>query len=206
MRHLLLAAAIIASPAAAQQPSLAQVQAALSATRSMVAEFSQTAPNGGVARGTLSLQRPGRIRFDYGPGARTLVVADGTRLSFVDYEVAQVSQWPVKSTPLGVLLQPDADLSRVARVLPAAESPLPGRVAVSAQDSKRPDLGRILFFLRPDAAAPGGLALDGWRATDAQGGLTQVTLTNARYNVDIPRDRFAFRDPRRRTSVPGRPG
>lgn len=203
MRHLLIPALLFAAPAAAQAVSLGEVQAALAATRTMTASFTQTAPNGGVARGTLSLQRPGRIRFDYGPGARTLVVSDGRQLSFVDYEVSQVSRWPVKSTPLGVLLQPDADLSRVARIVP---SPVPGTVGVSAQDPKRPDLGRILFFLRPDAAAPGKLALEGWRATDAQGGTTDVRLANPRYNMDLPSERFAFRDPRARLRPPGRSG
>jgi outer membrane lipoprotein-sorting protein len=203
MRHFLIPVLLAAAPAAAQAPSLANVQAALAATRSMTAEFVQTAPNGGVARGTLSLQRPGRIRFDYGPGAKTLVVADGRQLSFVDYEVAQVSQWPVKSTPLGVLLQPDADLSRVAKIVP---SPMPGRIAVDAQDPKRPDLGRIQFYLRPDAAAPGRLALEGWRSVDAQGGTTQVQLANARYNIDLPSNRFTFRDPRTRTRPGGRAG
>lgn len=193
-----------AVPASAQDFSLAQVQAALAQARSMTAEFTQTAANGAVARGTMSLQRPGRIRFDYGPGARMLVVADGRNLSFVDYQVSQVSQWPVKSTPLGVLLDPNADLSRTARVLPSDASPLPGRVAVEAQDPKRPDLGRITFFLAPSRAAPGGLALEGWRVIDAQGALTQVQLANVQWNVAIPGTRFSFRDPRPRARPGGR--
>lgn len=195
-----------ATPPAAPTATLAQVQAALAATRSMTATFTQTAGNGAVARGVMSLQRPGRIRFDYGVGARLLVVADGRNLSFVDYQVSQVSQWPVKSTPLGVLLDPTADLSRTARVLPPAASPLPGRIAVEAQDPRRPDLGRITFFLAPSASAPGGLALEGWRVLDAQGGQTQVQLSDVAWNVAVPASRFTFRDPRPRLRAPGRSG
>jgi glutathione S-transferase len=59
-----------------------------------------------------------------------LELDDGQRLSFIDYKVSQVSQWPVRSTPLGILLDPKADLAKVARVLPDSESPLLGQVAV----------------------------------------------------------------------------
>lgn len=199
-----LAALVAQAPAAAA--TLADVQRALAATTSLSANFVQTAADGRQARGTMVMKQPGRIRFDYGKDASFLVVSNGKRLSFVDYKVAQVTAWPVKSTPLGVLLDPTADLARVARVVPDAENPMPGQIAVLAQDPKRADLGRILFFLAPDAAAPGGLRLTGWRVTDAQSNLTTVELSNIRFGADIPESAFTFRDPRVRTSPPGKTG
>lgn len=199
---LATAAPALAAPAAATT-TLADVQRALAATRSMTATFRQTAQDGRVATGTMTMKRPGRVRFDYGPGARILVVADGQRLSFVDYQVAQVSQWPVRQTPLGVLLDPEAELSRVARILPGQESPIPGVVTVEAQDPKRPDLGRIRFFLASDSAAPGGLRLAGWRVIDGQNNRTEVELADIRWNVEVADSVFRFRDPRRRTGRPG---
>lgn len=206
MKYLLTAAiaATLSAPLSAAPATLADVQKALSATTSMTADFEQTAANGKVARGTMLLKRPGRIRFDYGKDVPWLVVADGSRLSFVDYQVSQVSQWPVRSTPLGVLLDPKADLARVARLLPDSESPLPGQVAVLAQDPKRPEIGKIVFFLKPDSAAPGGLRLQGWRVTDAQNNLTSVELKNIRTNVAISDSAFTFRDPRPRARPPGK--
>ncbi|TPE63766.1 outer membrane lipoprotein carrier protein LolA [Sandaracinobacter neustonicus] len=197
--------ALIAAPAAGA-PSLADVQKALAATQTVSADFVQTATDGRQARGTMLLKRPGRVRFDYGPEASYLVVADGSRLSFVDYKVRQVSQWPVRQTPLGVLLDPNADLAKVAKIVPAADNPMPGTVGVLAQDAKRPDIGRILFFLAPDSAAPGGLRLTGWRVTDAQGNLTTVELRNMRFNAPIADSNFSFRDPRPVTKPPGRAG
>lgn len=199
-----LAALVAQAPAAAA--TLADVQRALAATTSLSANFVQTAADGRQARGTMVMKQPGRIRFDYGKDASFLVVSNGKRLSFVDYKVAQVTAWPVKSTPLGVLLDPTADLARVARVVPDSENPMPGQIAVLAQDPKRADLGRILFFLAPDAAAPGGLRLTGWRVTDAQSNLTTVELSNIRFGADIPESAFTFRDPRVRTSPPGKTG
>ncbi|MCG2841491.1 outer membrane lipoprotein carrier protein LolA [Sandaracinobacter sp. RS1-74] len=206
-RRLLLAlgaAALIFSPAVAAT-ELKDVERALSATTSLTADFRQTAADGRVASGRMQLKRPGRIRFDYGNDARHLVVADGQLLSFVDYKVSQVSQWPIRSTPLGVLLDPKADLSRIARVLPAGESPVPGQIAVEAQDPKRPDFGRILFFLKPDGQAPGGLSLTGWRVTDAQNNLTVVELRNMQFNPPVADSAFRFRDPRpARSRIPGK--
>lgn len=198
------AALSAAAPAAAT--TLAEVQQALAATSSMSATFVQTAADGRQARGTMLLKRPGRIRFDYGKDANLLVVSNGKRLSFIDYKVSQVSEWPVKSTPLGVLLDPTADLARVARLVPDADNPMPGTVAVLAQDPKRADLGRILFFLAPDGSAPGGLRLTGWRVTDAQSNLTTVELSNIRFGTDIPESAFTFRDPRPRARPPGKTG
>jgi outer membrane lipoprotein-sorting protein len=201
---IVLAAFAVQAPAAAA--TLTQVQQALAGTSSMSATFVQTAADGRQARGTMLLKRPGRIRFDYGKDASLLVVSNGKRLSFIDYKVSQVSEWPVKSTPLGVLLDPTADLARVARIVPDADNPMPGQVAVLAQDPKRADLGRILFFLAPDPAAPGGLRLTGWRVTDAQSNLTTVELSNIRFGTEIPESAFTFRDPRPRSRPPGKTG
>ena len=201
---LALAFAFAAAPAAAV--TLKDVERAMAATKTMQADFAQTSATGQVARGTMALKRPGRIRFDYAGNTPYLVVSNGSTLSFVDYQVSQVSQWPVRSTPLGVLLDPEADLARVARVLPEAQSPIPGQIAVLAEDSKKPELGRITFFLAPDKAAPGGLRLTGWRVTDAQNNLTTVQLSNIRTNMALSDSGFNFRDPRKRTGPRGRVG
>lgn len=207
MKTLLLvfpALALVSAPLGAT--TLADVERAFAATATMTADFSQTAANGQVARGTMTLKRPGRIRFDYAGKTPYLVVSNGSTLSFVDYQVSQVSQWPVRSTPLGVLLDPKADLSRVARVLPDSQSPLPGQVAVLAEDPKKPDLGRIVFFLAPDKAAPGGLRLTGWRVTDAQNNLTTVQLSNVRANIAVSDSGFGFKDPRQKARPAGKAG
>jgi outer membrane lipoprotein-sorting protein len=195
-----------ALPVAARPVTLADVEAALAATRTMTADFTQVAGNGQAATGRMVIRRPGQARFDYGPPSRILVVADGRTLSFVDYRVRQVSQWPIRATPLGVLLDPKADLARIARVLPESESPVPGTIAVLAEDPARPEFGRITFLLERRPGAPGGLMLAGWRVVDAQNNLTAVSLGNVQWNVDVAGTRFGFEDPRRRPGAPGRPG
>ncbi len=190
-RSLLLPAVLLAAVATAAPTTIDDVRAALKATTTMTAAFTQTAANGGVVTGKLLLARPGRIRFQYDK-APLLVVADGKRLSVVDYEVAQVSQWPIKSTPLGVLLDSDADLARFAHVTGVTAN----GVLVEARDAGHPEYGAITLTFVHDAAAPGGLSLSGWTALDAQNNRTEVALTSVRYNVAVQGSSFAFRDPR----------
>src|SRR5687768_6960124 len=88
--------AIVAAPTAvlaAPSGELAKVEAHLTAVSSMTANFSQVDGKGRTMRGTLQLKRPGRIRFEYGSGANMLLVANGSRLTFIDYDVGQKSSW-----------------------------------------------------------------------------------------------------------------
>src|SRR5690606_40930634 len=104
---------VITAPVTAQAPgALAAVQAHLKNTSSMTADFVQTDRNGQRLSGTLTLKRPGKIRFQYQKGVPLLIVGDGSRLTMIDYEVNQVQSWPVKNSPLGALLDPERDISR----------------------------------------------------------------------------------------------
>ena len=161
----------------------------------MTAAFSQTDRMGKVLTGTLTLQKPGRIRFQYGPGVPILVVADGGALTFVDYSVKQVQRWPVKDSPLGILLDPDRDITRYAR-LAAGD---PRMVMVDAADPHHPEYGRITLAFARDPAAPGGLSLQGWVLLDSQGNRTTVRLSDQRFNVPIAGNSFAWTDPRRKS-------
>ena len=103
----LVPVALVATPAAAPAATsadLAKVQAHLNTVSSMTADFVQTDGKGRSLRGTLQLKRPGRIRFEYAKGANMLLVADGSKLTFIDYDVGQKNHWDVNKTPLGLLL------------------------------------------------------------------------------------------------------
>jgi outer membrane lipoprotein-sorting protein len=190
MKTFALMLALAAAPAAAAP--LDDVAASLKATTSLSANFTQTGADGKVQTGKMILARPGKIRFQYDQ-AKLLIVGNGKTLTFVDYGVKQVSQWPVKSTPLGILLASEPDLSRVAKVVAADGN----GVIIEARDPKHPEFGMLEIGFARKASAPGGLALEGWAAHDAQGGLTTTRLTNAAYNADLSKADFGFKDPRR---------
>lgn len=190
------AAFTLALPATAQQATLAQVQQHLRATQSMTAAFEQTDRAGKTLTGTLTLKKPGKIRFQYEKGVPLLIVGDGSSLWFIDYSVRQVSRWPVKNSPLGVLLDPDRDISRYARVVPTGN---PNVVSIEAHDPKRPEYGRITMVFAKQASAPAGLMLQGWVALDSQNNRTTVRLANQRFNAPVGDGAFRWNDPRRKS-------
>lgn len=190
-----LGIALIAAPlsvAAAPSP-LADVSAHLRAVQTMTADFTQTDRNGGALTGKLLLKRPGHIRFEYQPSAKMLVIGDGKALTMVDYAVRQVSRWPIGDSPLSVLLNPDADLSRFAKPVPSTD---PKVVVIQARDPKRPEFGVISIGFTRRSGAPAGLMLEGWSVIDAQGNRSTVRLTNPRFNTPISDKAFRWNDPR----------
>lgn len=199
-RTLILSAAIAlaASPAAHAGP-LDDVSRHLAETRTMTARFQQMAGNGTIESGRLTLSLPGKARFEYDK-AKILVVADGRALNLIDYEVDQVTTWPIRGTPLAVILDPTIDLARFARVLPATGDKL---LRIETRDAKHPEYGVTTLSFARDAAAPGGLRLLGWKVLDSQGNVTQVELTETKFNQPVNSAAFRFRDPRPRR-VPGR--
>lgn len=194
MYRLLPLAALVATPVlAAPSPDLAQVQSHLRAAGTMTASFAQTGRDGKTLTGTLTLKKPGRIRFQYQKGVPLLVVSDGKAFTFIDYSVRQVQRWPVANSPLGVLVDPSRDISRFARVVPSGN---PNVLSVEGYDPKHPEFGRITMIFARDAAAPAGLMLQGWVALDSQGNRTTVRLSNQRFNVPVSDGTFRWNDPR----------
>lgn len=184
-----------AAPAvAADNPDLARVSAHIRSVETMTADFVQTDGRGRSAAGSLQMKRPGRIRFQYGSGD-LLLVADGKRLWYLDYQVGQKNSWDLNKTPLGILLSANPDLKHVARIQPNKDNRI---VVVRAADSGHPEFGTLILAFLRSSSAPGGLQLYGWTAIDAQNKKTTVHLSNVRYNVAVPESAFTFKTPTKR--------
>ena len=191
----LTAAALVVpqAPVVAQAASpLGQVQAHLKAVNTMTANFSQTDRRGQTLNGVFTLKRPGKIRFQYQKGVPMLVVADGRRLYMIDYETRDVRNWGIGNSPLGVLLDPNPNLARIAKVVRNDRQTL----LVQAKDPKRPEYGTVTLGFAKVAGAPNGLLLQGWTVIDAQNNRTTVKLSGQRFNVAVADSAFAWADPR----------
>ena len=189
------AAVMLPSAVSAQATSpLAQVSAHLQSVDTMTANFTQTGRGGQTLGGVLTLKRPGKVRFQYQRGVPMLIVADGKRLNMIDYETKRVESWPIGNSPLGMLLSPNPDLSRVAKVVRNDSQVL----LVSARDPRRPEFGTLTLAFAKIPSAPAGLMLQGWNMVDAQKNNTTVKLSNQRFNVAVAETAFRYADPRRR--------
>lgn len=183
----------VAAPAAAQSSDMARLRSHITSVQTMTANFVQTDARNRSAAGKLQLKRPGKVRFEYGSGD-LLLVADGKRLHFIDYQVGQKSAWPLNRTPLGVLLSNSPNLNGRAQIVPSKD---PRVVTVRARDPAQ--YGSVVLAFIRSPSAPGGLQLHGWTAIDAQNKRTTVRLSNVRYNVAVPETAFRFAEPKKRS-------
>lgn len=173
----------------AEQKTVLQAQDWLQSVETLSARFVQVG-GGGQAVGTMLLKRPGLIRFNYSPPAKVLLVSDGVFVSFIDYEVGQVSQWPLSQTPLSYLVPEQLDLMAEADIDQVTRTG--GQVSFRLRDPDNPEQGTITLEF---AEQP--YRLTGWRVVDAQGQETAVALADIETNIDLPLGSFTFRAPQR---------
>ena len=193
---LCVSAALVAPPAPATAQSAGDLDRAVDALRAITtlqASFTQTDRSGQSVGGTLTIKRPGRMRFQYQPGVPLLIVADGTALTLVDYEVRQVQRWPIKNSPLGALLDPTRDVKKFGTLQPTSD---PKVVSIEVRDRGQPEYGVITMVFERKASAPGGLELVGWVALDSQSRRTTIRLSNQRYGMAVSDNMFRYNDPR----------
>ena len=189
-----------AAPVAAQSNKLDNAVAALRGISTLKADFVQTDRQGRAVSGTMTLKRPGKIRFQYEKSVPMLVVSNGKSLYLIDYEVDQVQRWPISNSPLGALLDPSRDVKRYGKLKPTSNSNV---LSVEVRDPKHPEYGVITLIFVKNASAPGGWQLTNWVALDSQNHRTTVKLTNHRYGVSVADSAFTFKDPRKSSRRPG---
>ena len=189
------AALVLTMPSSAQTGAdkMDRVVAHMQAVGTMTSSFTQTDRRGGTLSGTLSLKRPGHVRFEYQKGVPLLIVGDGKALTMIDYEVKQVQRWPIRNSPLAALLDPGQDLRRYGKVVPTSTDDI---ISVEVRDPKRPEFGVITMVFIRQPSAPGGITLSGWVALDSKNNRTSIRLGNVKYNGNVPNSAFTWKDPR----------
>jgi outer membrane lipoprotein-sorting protein len=152
--------------------------------KSLVGSFAQIGGNGQRLTGSLYLQRPGKVRFDYDSPATLQVVADGTSVAVRDSKLATQDLYPIGQTPLKFLLRDRVELGRDLKVTEAA--PEADGVRISIED--RSTLGGTskitLYFDK------GVTDLSRWRIIDPQGFQTTVSLANLERNTPVDQQLF----------------
>ena len=186
-RHVLAAAAAaLALPraAAAQAVPLGQISAYLNAMRTAQADFTQVNPDGTISTGRLSILRPGRMRFEYAPPDEALVIAGGGQVAIFDPKSNQPpEQYPLRRTPLNLILGANVDLSQDRMVV--AHGAEGSTTHVVAQDPEHPEYGNLRLIF-----TDGPLALRQWVVTDDAGQQTTVVLGDLRTGMDLPANLF----------------
>lgn len=182
-------------PPTTEAQDLAAVQAYLKGITSLRAQFQQVAPNRQVSAGTMSLQKPGKLRFQYTPPTPILVVSDGTVITLIDYDLKQVTRWPINDTPLRPLVRSDFMFGEDVEVLGIKRNAQWINVAIT--DPRKRDEGSMLLTFSRNP-----LKLTEWQVLDERGQTTIVTLDDLRTNLPLDKSLWTWRDPRPKRGGP----
>jgi len=176
-------------PTPRDRTDMARVETYLDSLRTMKAHFFQVAPNSAISQGTVWLDRPGRMRFQYEPPSPLLLVAGHGLVVFHDKSLNQTTNIPIGQTPLGILLGDRVQLGGDVTV--TGMQHLPGQVQLSLVRTASPGDGTLTLIF-----ADSPLVLRQWIVTDAQRQQTTVTLTNMEMGGQFDQKLFQFIDPR----------
>ena len=187
IRTLALAPALLvamAFPALAERIPLNEISRYLNSLSTVTSQFTQVNPDGTVSTGTVYIQRPGRVRFEY-DNDPTLVLASGGNVAVFDGKSnGGPQQYPLSQTPLSIILDANVDLSRAGMVTGHSEQD--NATVVTAQDPQRPQNGNLqMVFTAPTE-------LRQWVVTDDTGQKTTVILGEMQKGGSIPSSRFSI--------------
>jgi len=186
---LLLAGPWAAPAGAALSPDdSAAIQRAihyLNGIDTLKARFVQISSNGAYAEGSLLVDRPGKLRFDYDPPYPILMIANGLSFLYYDRELKQASFLPLWETPLWFLIRDKVKLTDDLEVLKVVQKAATLRITM--RDRKSPEAGTVtlVFSDRP-------MALKKWEMVDSQGIVTQVSLVDPKFGVKIDDSQFDY--------------
>lgn len=136
--------------------------------------FTQHNADGSVAKGTLYLHRPGRMRMEYSEGGDgALLVVGGRSVAIFDTKSnGRPERYPLRRTPLGPILARKVDLKRAALIEGADATE--NYVSVFASDPEHPEYGVARFGFKTDP-----IRLDSWTMTNQAGETTHILFDAA---------------------------
>ncbi len=161
-----------ASTAIDPATAVSKANAYFNANLTMVANFVQLSADGRRTGGTLYVQRPGKLRFEYARPATLEIIADGTSVAIRDRRLATQDVYFIGQTPLKFLLKEKIDIARDTKVLDVRTDDK--SVAILVED-KATFGGTSRIRLVFDTAS---FNLKQWTVTDPQGYETLVSLSN----------------------------
>ncbi len=182
-------------PALADKIGLSELSAYLNQISTVQSDFTQVNGDGSVSLGKIYIKRPGRVRFEYAPPDKSLVLASAETVAIFDGKSNQpAEEYPLKRTPLNLILAPKIDLGRAKMVVGHKE--VENTTRIVAQDPAHPEYGTIelVFTANP-------VTLRQWIITDDLGQQTTVILGELQPTGDLKASLFNIVEEKSRRKV-----
>ena len=122
-------------------------------------------------------------------GILNTLAGNGSAITLIDYDLKQVTRWPINDTPLRPLVRTnlafdeDVELTGIERT---------GRwIRIGVIDPKNRDEGsmRLTFSREP-------FELTQWEVVDGRGQMTIVALNDLEKNIELDKKLWKWKDPR----------
>jgi len=150
----------------------------------MTGEFIQFGPNGEQTGGTFYINRPGKMRLDYEKPSPLKLISNGKTLAVSNSKLKTSNYYPLKKTPLSLLLSNRLKLNdKAIRSVEANED----ITTIVLGDKKIFGDSEITLLFDPE-----NQDLRQWTIKDPQGKETSVMLFNVQKNIKISRTKFAI--------------
>jgi outer membrane lipoprotein-sorting protein len=180
------AATPVSAPTSAeQQQAVNDVQEYLNGITTLRARFVQTDNDGKQENGTFYLNRPGKMRIEYDPPNKDLLVADGVLIYYYDSKMKQQSSAPISRSLADFFLRKNIVLSGDISVSDIKHEN--DTLQMTLVQARNPLAGSLTLLLSEKP-----LQLLAWRIVDQQGLVTEVRLTGS--EMGLPLDSKLFHD------------
>ncbi len=189
----LVALALSASSVFADKLPLNEISQYLNAMKTAEADFTQLNDDGTISTGKLLIKRPGKMRFEYNPPDVAVVMATNNTVIVYDPKSnQQAEKYPLKRTPLSIILARRVDLGQARMVV--AHDFDGTATTVTAQDPDNPEYGNIQLKFTGNP-----VELRQWIVNDANGGQTTVILGDLQTGGRLPNSLFNISEFDRKT-------
>ena len=170
MKKIIALMLLLGSPASGQPISLDDLSSYFNVMTTAESSFIQISDDGSQSTGRMYIKRPGRIRFEYDPPDLALVIVGGGQVAVFDPKAdTEPTRFPLRNTPLSLILERTVDLARRDMVVThKGEGPI---TFVVLQDPDRPEYGSIQLMFTDNP-----VKLSQWIVDDNSGGQTQIVL------------------------------
>ena len=190
---LSLVALLSASAASAQgqspgQADVARVEQYYNSIQTLQSRFVQSNPNGGIVQGTLSISRPGKMRFEYDPPSQLKIVADGLQVTMWDPPNKDFGQWPIGWTAASFLVKQPLQLSGDITVEKIDRAN--GVLELTLVQTRKPQEGKVIVRF-----AENPMLLRGWSIIDNRGNKVDVSLTDVKIGIPLANSLFKYDGP-----------
>jgi|GEM_PF-412591 outer membrane lipoprotein-sorting protein len=167
---------------------VARIEAYLNELKSISADFLQIDDQGNIMRGSIEIQRPGKMRVNYAPPSHDFIVADGDMVHMWDGSLKSQTNVPQSSSLADFILRDPIKLGGDVTITKFER--FPSKLELTLMQTKDPGLGQLTLVFEDHP-----LLLRQWRVVDAQGRTTGVNLENEHMDVKFDRSIFNFLPP-----------